>query len=80
MLSTENGPRFIVVTRTVRACVKSVSVPDFLRDLLAKHARLTREPTCNESRHSLYIDEVLRPIEPHTIDSINFTYRFYLIN
>jgi hypothetical protein len=41
-----------------------VSVPDFLRDLLAKNAGLTRELTCNGSRPPLYIDKGLRSIEP----------------
>jgi hypothetical protein len=39
-----------VAARTVRACVESVKVPNLLRDLLAKPARLTREPICNGSR------------------------------
>jgi hypothetical protein len=64
MLSIENdladgstlrpdGPRsglFAVVARTIRACAKSVRVPDFLRMLLAKPVGLTRELTCNGSR------------------------------
>jgi hypothetical protein len=76
-----NGPRYglsAVVTRTVHACAKSVSVSNFLQDLLGKSAGLTREPTCNRSRPPLYIDEGLRPIEPHTFDLMNSTYRFTL--
>jgi hypothetical protein len=34
---------------SVRACVESTKVSDFLRDLLAKYGGLTREPTCNGS-------------------------------
>jgi hypothetical protein len=48
-----NGPWFgqsAIVAQTVRACTELVKVPNFLRDLLAKPAGLTREPTCNESR------------------------------
>jgi hypothetical protein len=45
-----HGGQSAVVARTVRACAESVKVPDFLLDLLAKFAGLTREPTCNESR------------------------------
>jgi hypothetical protein len=54
----------MVVEQMVRACAELVRVPSFLRDLLAKFAGLTREPTCNGSRPPLYIDEGLRPIEP----------------
>jgi hypothetical protein len=39
-----------VAARTVRTCAESVRVPDYLRDLLAKPTRLTREPICNGSR------------------------------
>jgi hypothetical protein len=42
----------VVVVRTVHACAESVRVLDFLRDLLAKPAGLTRKPTCNGSRAS----------------------------
>jgi hypothetical protein len=52
-----------IVARIVRACVESVRVPDFSRDLLAKPMGLTREPTCNRSRPPLYIDEGLQSIE-----------------
>jgi hypothetical protein len=48
-----NGPRYrlsVVAERTIHACAESVKVLDFLRDLLAKLAGLTREPTCNRSR------------------------------
>jgi hypothetical protein len=41
-----DGPRSgqsVVVARTVRACVESVRVPNFSRDLLHKTAGLTRE-------------------------------------
>ena len=48
----------IVVARTVRACVESVSVPNSSRDLLAK-------TTCSGSIPPLYIDEGLQLIEPH---------------
>jgi hypothetical protein len=60
--------RSAVSTQTVRVCAESFRVPNFLQDLLAKPARLTREPTCNGSRPPLpfYIDEGLRPIDPHT--------------
>jgi hypothetical protein len=67
-LSTKNVlavRRSTIAARTIRACTESVRVPDFLRDLLAKHAGLTREPTCNGSR-------------PPTIDPINSTCRFSL--
>jgi hypothetical protein len=70
----------VVVAWTVHACAESVRVPDFLRDLLAKPARLTREPTCNGSRPPLYIDEGLRSIEAPTIDPIKSTYCFYLMH
>jgi hypothetical protein len=45
----------VVTSRTVHACAKSVRVPDFLRDLLAKSAGLTRGLTCNGSRPPLFI-------------------------
>jgi hypothetical protein len=48
-----DGPRSglsAVATRTVCVCAELVMVLDFLQELLAKHARLTREPTCNGSR------------------------------
>jgi hypothetical protein len=62
MLNTENvlvdGPalrlndsrsgRFVVVARTVRACVESVRILSFLWDLLSKSVGLTRETTCND--------------------------------
>jgi hypothetical protein len=47
-----DGPRSglsAVAAQTVHACAEPVRVPDFLRDLLAKHVGLTREPTCNGS-------------------------------
>jgi hypothetical protein len=69
-----------MVAWTVRGCAKLVTVLDFLRDLLAKPAGLTREPTCNRSKLSLYIDEGLWPIEPPTIDPINSTYCFHLMH
>ena len=53
-----DGPRsglYAVVARTVRACAESIRVLIFLRDLLAKPARLTQEPTCNGSRPLLLI-------------------------
>jgi hypothetical protein len=56
LLSTKTvleGPRSelsAIAARTVRACVESFKVPDFLRDLLAKPAVLTREPIRNKSR------------------------------
>jgi hypothetical protein len=56
--------RSVVVTQTIRAYAESVRVLIFLRDLLAKPAGVTREPTCNGYRHSLYIDKGLRPTEP----------------
>jgi hypothetical protein len=34
-------------------------------DLLAKPVGLARNPTCNGFRPPIYIDERLRPIEPH---------------
>jgi hypothetical protein len=77
-----DGPWFglsIVAGQVVRAYVESVGILDFLRDLLSKPVGLTQEPTCNGYRSPLYIDEELRLIEPPTIDSINSTYRFYLI-
>jgi hypothetical protein len=40
----------MVVAQTVHACAESIRVLTFLRDLLAKSARLTRELTCNGSR------------------------------
>jgi hypothetical protein len=40
-----------VAAWTVYSCAESVRVPDFLRNLLDKPARSTREPTCNGSRH-----------------------------
>jgi hypothetical protein len=46
------------------AVVAPTVCPNFLRELLAKPAGLTRELTCNRSRHPLYADEGLRPIEP----------------
>jgi hypothetical protein len=59
-----------MATRTVRTCAESVRVPDFLRDLLAKPARFTREPTCNGCRPPLYRDEGSQSIEPlHSIQS-----------
>jgi hypothetical protein len=54
----------VVAARTVRACAESARVPDFLRGLITKHAGLTREPTCNGSRSTLYINEGLWPIKP----------------
>jgi hypothetical protein len=56
--------RSTVVTQTVRTCAESVRVSSFSRNLLAKTAGLARETTCSRSRPPLYIDEVLRPIEP----------------
>jgi hypothetical protein len=53
-----DGPRSgwsAVVALMVHACVESVRVPSFLRDLLAKFVGLTRGTTCNGSRPpSLY--------------------------
>jgi hypothetical protein len=40
-----DGPRSglsVVAAQTIHACAESVRVPDFLRELLAKHVRLTR--------------------------------------
>jgi hypothetical protein len=45
----------VVVAQTVHACTKSVRIPDFLWDLLAKPAGLTWKPTCNGSRPSPFI-------------------------
>ena len=84
MLSIENDLADVarsglsaIVAQTVHACTKSVRVPDFLRDLLAKPAGLTRKPTCNGSRLLLYIDEGLLPIETPIIDPIKYTNSFY---
>jgi hypothetical protein len=67
----------VVAARIVCACVESVTVLDFLRDLLAKPVGLTQESTCNGFRPPPYIDEGLQPIEPpQSIQSnllINFT-------
>jgi hypothetical protein len=64
----------------VRACVESVRVPSFSRDLLPKTVGLARETVCSGSRPPLYIDEGLRPIKHPTIDQIKsisrFTYAF----
>jgi hypothetical protein len=68
--------RSAVVARTVRACVDSVRVLSFSRDLLAKTVGLARETTCSGFRPPLYIDERLRPIEPPTIDQIKSISRF----
>jgi hypothetical protein len=70
--------RTVCRSGTGHPCVRSI--PDFLRDLLAKHVELTQESTCNRFRPPLYIDKGLRPIEPSTIDTINCTYRFYLMH
>jgi hypothetical protein len=78
-----DGPRSglsAVAARTVRACAESVGVPSFSRDLLPKTAGLTRKTVGNGSRPPLYIDEGLRPIEPPTIDQIQFITRFYLMH
>jgi hypothetical protein len=48
-----DGPRSglsVVAARMVRACIESIRHPNFLQDLLAKPAGLTRESTCNRSR------------------------------
>jgi hypothetical protein len=77
-----DGPRLRlsgIAAHTVRPCVESVRVPDFLWDSLAKPTGLTRELTCNGSRPPLYIDEGIRPIEHPAIDPIKSTYQFYLI-
>jgi hypothetical protein len=53
MVRTRSGPeagQSAVVTRTVRACVESVMVSRFLRDLLAKSAGLIRKATYNGSK------------------------------
>jgi hypothetical protein len=53
-----DGPRSkrsVVVAWTVHAITKSVMVPDFLQDLLAKSMELTWESTCNESRPTPFI-------------------------
>jgi hypothetical protein len=60
-----------------RACAESVRVPSFSRDLLAKISGLARETTCSGSRPPLYIDEGLRPIEPHN-RSNQVYFSFYL--
>jgi hypothetical protein len=78
--SPEAGGLSTVAARTICVCAESVRVLNFLWDLLAKLAGLTRKPTCNGSRPPLYIDEGLWPIKPPTIDSIKSTYRFYLIH
>jgi hypothetical protein len=59
------GKRSALEAWTVRTCAKSITVPRFLRDLLAKLVRLTRKPTCNGYRPPPYIDEGVQPIEPH---------------
>jgi hypothetical protein len=66
---------------TVRAHAELVMIPSFLRDLLAKSARLTRESVCNGSTDlSLYIYEGLRPIGKPTIDqSINIHLVLYIL-
>jgi hypothetical protein len=73
--------RSTVMARTVRACVESVRVTSFSRDLLSKTAGLARETVCNRSRPPFYIDKGLRPINPPTIDQIKsisrFTYVFW---
>jgi hypothetical protein len=77
------GPRSrlsAVVTWTVGACAESVRVPSFSRDLLPKTAGLTRKSVGSGSRPPLYIDKGLRPIEPPTIDQIQFITRFYLMH
>jgi hypothetical protein len=59
------------VVPTVRACAESVTVIDFLRDLLVTYVRLAHKPTCNGSRPPPYIDEGVRPTEPpQSIQSI----------
>jgi hypothetical protein len=78
-----DGPRSglsVVVARMVRACAESVRVPSFSRDLLPKTAGLTWKSVGSGSRPPLYIDEGLRPIEPPTIDEIQFITRFYLMH
>jgi hypothetical protein len=62
-----DGPWFglsTVAGQVVRACVESVEILDFLRDLLAKHVGLTQERTFNGYRSPLYINEELRLIDP----------------
>jgi hypothetical protein len=49
------------------ACAESVSVPDFLRDLLAKSAELTREPTSNGSRPPHLCSEGYGQLNPHNL-------------
>jgi hypothetical protein len=69
----------VVAAWTVHTCAESVKVPNSLRDLLAKSAGLTREPTCNVSRPPPFIQMKghgrLNPI----IDPIKSTYQIYLI-
>lgn len=43
----------VVAARTVRTCIESVTVPCFLRDLLAISTGLARKPTCTGSRPPL---------------------------
>jgi hypothetical protein len=69
-----------MVARTVHACTESVRLPSFSHDLLAKTVGLAKETTCNGSRPPLYIDKVLWPIEPPTIDQIKSISRFYLMH
>jgi hypothetical protein len=53
-----------MVAWTVCASTKSVRVPNFLQELLAKFVGLTWESTYNGSKNPLYIDEGVRPIDP----------------
>jgi hypothetical protein len=69
----------VVAVRTICVCAELVAAPRFLRDLLAKPAGLTWEPTCNESRPPLYRWRGVYPIEALTIDPIKSTYQIYLI-
>jgi hypothetical protein len=73
--------RFALVARTVRACVESVRVPSFSRDLLAKTAGLAQGTTCNGSRPPLCIDEGLQPIEPpnNRSNQVYFSFLFYAL-
>jgi hypothetical protein len=68
-----------LVAHTVHACAESVRVPIFLQELLAKLARLTREPTCNGSRPPPLYRRATADCTP-TIDTINSTYHFYLMH
>jgi hypothetical protein len=85
MLSTKidwpDSPRSglsVVAAQTVRACVESIRVTPFLRDLLTNSTRLTRKLACYWSRPAPYINEVVRSIDATTIDQSNLCIIFTL--